>query len=450
MCGVVVAIEQRVGALVSILTVGSLLRKGIEQAIISSTKPYVKVESSRRSRRLVEMNTEEMESGLGQATANDDRQSTEGQSSTKVQESTRSLKERSYTASLYPGQASTIPNKLADAILRLEEIFSRESEVTTHVWLLVQGGKGEDKARTEEYGDINEKVRRKFFSERAHLSQDAQVVVLIDSLGGSAKSAYQLAKFFRNYSHRFVAMVPRTAKSAATLLALGADEIILGNAGELGPVDAQVRERNEFVTVLDTVKTLERMHASALEAVDRTMALLTLRSGEDVDKLLPLALDFAAQLSQPYLRDTSLVEYTRMSRVLKIGEDYASRLLEIQLNEQESKQASAYSGAQRDNQPNSQVSDRVTDTVPGENELFSDYSLRSKRNARLIAQHLAGAYPDHSFAIDGEEARRIGLRQVHQPSESLSPIVDEIHELIADRVQEGLTVIGRVMEINDE
>jgi hypothetical protein len=399
---------------------------------------------------LEKVNKEAARDQAEQAGAQENSQLPERQSIVKVQGATASSKERRYTASVYPGKGSTIPNKVADAVLRLEEVLSEESEVTTHVWLLVQGGKREDESRIEEYSAINETVRRGFFSERTYLSQGAQVVLLIDSLGGSAKSAFQLAKFFRNYSDRFVALVPRTAKSAATLLALGADEIILGNAGELGPVDAQVRERNEFVTVLDTVKAMERVHASALELVDRVMALLTLRTEEDVDKLLPLALDFAAQLSQPYLQDTNMVEYTRMSRVLKIGEDYASRLLEIQLNEQESKQASAYSGAQRGNQPYSQVSDGVTDTAPGESELFSDYSLRSKRNARLIAQHLAGAYPDHAFAIDGEEARRIGLRQVHQPSERLSPIVDEIHELIADRVQEGLTVIGRVMEITDE
>jgi ClpP class serine protease len=39
---------------------------------------------------------------------------------------------------------------------------------------------------------------------------------------------------------RLVVVVPDQAKSAATLIALGADEILMGPASDLGPIDPQI------------------------------------------------------------------------------------------------------------------------------------------------------------------------------------------------------------------
>lgn len=352
--------------------------------------------------------------------------------------------EQSYFASIYPGENATIPTDLAQAVRRLEQVCSEGAEMNTQVWMLIQPGKGENDARKGAYTDLNKRVRTAFFSQREKLSQDEQVVLLIDSSGGSAKAGYQLAMFFRHYCGRFVALVPRAAKSAATLLAIGADEIILGNSGELGPVDAQVLEGNDYVPALDRVKALERLHASALEAFDRTMALLTLRTEQDVDELVPIAADFAARLSQPYMQKQDMVEYTRMSRVLKIGEDYASRLLYRQ-GEQKLNGSNDYRSARGNDQPYLQQVKRAAEDALLEEELFSDYSDPSKRRARLLAQHLVGAYPDHDFAIDADEAKRIGL-QVYEPSNSMVPAIDELYLILAERVPEGLTAIGRVEE----
>jgi len=46
----------------------------------------------------------------------------------------------------------------------------------------------------------------------------------------------------RTATKKLTVMVPFYAKSAASLIALGADELILGRAGELGPLDPQVMD----------------------------------------------------------------------------------------------------------------------------------------------------------------------------------------------------------------
>ena len=67
------------------------------------------------------------------------------------------------------------------------------------------------------------------------------VMLLLLSRGGSIEPAYQISKLCRSFAFkRFVAVVPRHAKSAATLIALGADEIHMGPLGQLGPIDPQI------------------------------------------------------------------------------------------------------------------------------------------------------------------------------------------------------------------
>jgi len=60
--------------------------------------------------------------------------------------------------------------------------------------------------------------------------------------GGEPGSAYLIGKLCSEFSNKkFVTVVPRYAKSAATLLACAADEIHMGSMSELGPIDPQMR-----------------------------------------------------------------------------------------------------------------------------------------------------------------------------------------------------------------
>lgn len=67
------------------------------------------------------------------------------------------------------------------------------------------------------------------------------ILLVIHSRGGDVASAYLISQLCREHSKdKFLAAVPRQAKSAATLLACGADEIHLGSMSELGPIDPQI------------------------------------------------------------------------------------------------------------------------------------------------------------------------------------------------------------------
>lgn len=65
--------------------------------------------------------------------------------------------------------------------------------------------------------------------------------LVIHSPGGSLEAAEQIVTYLRSkYSH-IRAIIPHNAMSAATMLAMACDEIILGKQSALGPIDPQIQ-----------------------------------------------------------------------------------------------------------------------------------------------------------------------------------------------------------------
>lgn len=76
---------------------------------------------------------------------------------------------------------------------------------------------------------------------RLNSKRDKSVLLFLLTPGGSIEPAYQISKLCKSFAKdRFVVAVPRQAKSAGTLLAIGADEIHMGPLGHLGPIDPQL------------------------------------------------------------------------------------------------------------------------------------------------------------------------------------------------------------------
>lgn len=64
--------------------------------------------------------------------------------------------------------------------------------------------------------------------------------LFIYTRGGDVLTPWRLVNLFREYTDHFCVLVPFRAYSAGTLLCLGADEIVMGKMGELGPIDPSV------------------------------------------------------------------------------------------------------------------------------------------------------------------------------------------------------------------
>lgn len=90
--------------------------------------------------------------------------------------------------------------------------------------------------------DIETSDIRKF---RAHLEDICHKCKSLDlflySYGGEIEAAWSLVNLLREYDINFNVLIPYHARSAATMIALGAKEIVMGKMASLGPIDPTIR-----------------------------------------------------------------------------------------------------------------------------------------------------------------------------------------------------------------
>jgi hypothetical protein len=94
------------------------------------------------------------------------------------------------------------------------------------------------------------------------------VAVIINSPGGSGLAAERIIKACRTYSgtNEYIAIVPGKAKSAATMVCLGAEKIFMGPVSELGPIDPQVPlETGEICSAFNIIKSYNELFKGAVD-----------------------------------------------------------------------------------------------------------------------------------------------------------------------------------------
>lgn len=92
----------------------------------------------------------------------------------------------------------------------------------------------------DDYYSISQYHANQIYEAVADLGKKENILMVIVSDGGKIEPAYLISKTCKRLSkNKFVVSVPRKAKSAATLISLGANEIHMGLLSELGPIDPQ-------------------------------------------------------------------------------------------------------------------------------------------------------------------------------------------------------------------
>ncbi|HJT33796.1 MAG TPA: hypothetical protein VJ783_17245 [Pirellulales bacterium] len=196
--------------------------------------------------------------------------------------------------------------------------------------------------------DVFDDVRQKIRKPVKHLD------VIVHSCGGDIHAAFNLGLLFRRYaSERLTFIVPRWAKSAATLMVCAGDEILLGPVSELGPVDPQITTLNPLENRLEQISPLY------LKATLELIRTEFKEGNDDLAKGLLHRLQFPLTLGG-------------FTRSLELGEGYIKKLLKTRMF--------ASLGE----------SDRVA-------------------KSDKVANTLVRAYEDHGYCIELAEARTMGL-----------------------------------------
>lgn len=202
--------------------------------------------------------------------------------------------------------------------------------------------------------------------------------VVLDTYGGSLDSAFKTVLFLSRFAERIRIFVPRRAKSAGTLIAIGAHELYMSPFAELGPLDTQIvdpRNPTELVSALDCYQSVDYVRAFGLATLRRTLVVLAkeMQTGIPLSELVNTAEHLSTGSITSMLSQIRALDFGGWGRTLKIGELYAKSLLT-----------------------------RVGYT---------------QAEAGQIASQLVYGYTHHPFPIDLNEAARIGLRPHHMDAQ---------------------------------
>jgi hypothetical protein len=84
---------------------------------------------------------------------------------------------------------------------------------------------------------IAEDAVRPLYEHLLSIGKNSKIDLFLYSRGGDVSVPWRIVSMFREFCDEFSVLIPYKAHSAATLISLGADKIIMGKKAELGPID---------------------------------------------------------------------------------------------------------------------------------------------------------------------------------------------------------------------
>jgi hypothetical protein len=87
---------------------------------------------------------------------------------------------------------------------------------------------------------VAEDAVRPMYDHLLNFGKQAKIDLFLFSIGGHLEVPWRIISMLREFSSDLAVLLPYKAMSAATLISLGADEIVMGRKGELGPIDPQL------------------------------------------------------------------------------------------------------------------------------------------------------------------------------------------------------------------
>lgn len=225
-------------------------------------------------------------------------------------------------------------------------------------------------------------------------SPERTLNVLLDSPGGNLDGAYTTALYLSAYASRINVHVPGRAKSASTLLALGAHQVYMSPFGELGPLDTQIpdpRNPANTVSALDCYQSVDYVRKFGFATFSSVLPEIVKWTERriPISDLINTASEFSLGSIRSILEGVKALDFGGWGRSLRIGEQYARKLLEAKAREAMVRESA--SGAE-------------VETGAG----TAGEKVDPQRIDRIASQLVYG-YTHHPFPIDYYEAGRLGF-----------------------------------------
>lgn len=223
--------------------------------------------------------------------------------------------------------------------------------------------------------------------------------LFVATYGGLARTAYRMMRGLRHAYKRVTVVVAGPCKSAGTLLVIGADELVMTGAGELGPLDVQVLKDNEFHTRQSGLAPSYAFDALASEA-KKTFFGSYVEMKVHGRLTTATAAETAARLTIGLFAPI----YAQMDPI-RIGEMHMANLVGMRY----ALELTAHEGNARSNVQQ----DTITNLIRG--------------------------YPSHDFVIDRQEAKRL-FKNVRHPTDIEKEVLTVLEQVLSSPAQNASTL----------
>jgi len=146
-----------------------------------------------------------------------------------------------------------------------------------------------------------------------------RIDLVLYSAGGDTMVPWRLVSMIREYCEKFSVLVPYKAHSAATMIALGADEIVMSDMSELSPIDPST---SNFFNPVDPKNPEGRIQISVEEVMsyfDLAKNKFGIKSDEELTKIFNKFVE-----ATPSIHPLALGNVNRTHNLIKV---LAERLL---------------------------------------------------------------------------------------------------------------------------
>jgi len=200
------------------------------------------------------------------------------------------------------------------------------------------------------------------------------ILLILCTRGGDPDAAYRMVRWLQGLYKKVTVFVCGRCKSAGTLLALGAHEIVMTDEAEIGPLDIQLGKKDELFEMdsgLTVLNALAQLEDKAFDLFESAFLRLKLKSEGRITLRMAtqIAGELATGMMTPILSQIDPLHVGEVSRAMEIGRQYGLRLSKYSKN------------------------------------------LRPHALDRLVDE-----YPSHGFVIDREEAKELFFK-VRGPTE---------------------------------
>ncbi|MBO0369302.1 hypothetical protein GIB23_19685 [Pseudomonas putida] len=222
----------------------------------------------------------------------------------------------------------------------------------------------------------------------AQVQRSNHVILWLTSPGGDPDTAYQISRLLQKRYEKVSVFINGWCKSSGTLICLGANELIMDDLGQLGPLDIQILNREEFgerLSGLNPIEALKSISSQSLELLKQQFLNVRFGGGLSTKQALEVATNLTGQLMSPITAQLDIMKYGEFTRSMRIAVEYGQRLAK---------------------------------------------SCRGNNLKPDAINLLTTGYPSHGFVIDYEEARETLFNDVNEPSDNLRMVAKSLQPYV--------------------